>query len=286
MPDASDDPRFSDNPIVDGEPYIRFYAGAPLVTNENHALGALCILDHRRRVLAPNERAILEIASTCVVAMLEERRSTLRLTYALGDRRRLVRHNEDLAGEIERRAAREERLAFELRHDALTQLPNRTYFIERVRARMAAHRTPRGRTPFAVMFLDVDHFKAVNDSLGHLFGDALLAAVARRLTHFVRGADIVARLSGDEFTVLVDVAGDLESIARLATSLADAVAVPFRHDGHDVTVSASIGIVIATDAYERVEDILRDADAAMFAAKASGRNRCEFFRNRMIPTSP
>ncbi len=121
----------------------------------------------------------------------------------------------------------------------------------------------------------------MNDTFGHLIGDELLVAIARRLLHFVRGNDVVARLGGDEFTVLVDVVRDPDALARLAERLARAVAVPFRLDGIDVSVSVSIGIVLASDTYVRAEDLLRDADAAMFRAKAAGRNRYELHGARV-----
>lgn len=277
--DASADVRFYDNPLVVGDPFIRFYAAAPLVTAEGFALGTLCILDTEPRTLAERDRAVLRLGARCVIALLEDRRSHGQLERAQVDRRKLARDNDDLAGEIERRAAVEARLAYAARHDQLTSLPNRGYFVERLRSRLATEPASRTRPPFAVMFVDIDRFKDVNDTFGHLLGDELLIAIARRLSHFVRGNDIVARLGGDEFTVLIDVVQDLESLAHLAERLGGAIAVPFRLGGADIGVSASVGIVIATDAYVRAEDVLRDADTAMFAAKAAGRNRFEFFRD-------
>ena len=252
--DARADLRFYDNPLVAGDPYIRFYAAAPLVTAEGFALGALCVVDFAPRILRENDRLALVLGARAICAVLDERRATRRLDRSL----------------LEHRA-----LAFAARHDALTGLANRACFIERLEAR-AREADAHEWAPFAVMFLDVDGFKDVNDKHGHGCGDAVLVTIARRLAKIVRGSDVVARMGGDEFTVLVDRATDLASIARLADRIVRAIAAPMREGEIELSMTISIGIVIATDAGDRVENLIAEADAAMFEAKASGRNRFEF----------
>jgi diguanylate cyclase (GGDEF)-like protein/PAS domain S-box-containing protein len=160
-------------------------------------------------------------------------------------------------------------------YDPLTSLPNRTLFAERlnrslVRARhQADHRV-------AVLFMDLDRFKLVNDSLGHHAGDRLLVAIARQLESCVRPGDMIARLGGDEFAILVDAMSGVEDATRVAERILKVLAVPFTIGGHEVFTSVSIGI--ATSAGESPsDDLLRDADTAMYRAKAKGRSRFEIF---------
>jgi diguanylate cyclase (GGDEF)-like protein/PAS domain S-box-containing protein len=169
--------------------------------------------------------------------------------------------------------------------DPLTGLPNRLLFIDRV-GRLVEHRKRREDHLFAVLFLDLDGFKMINDSLGHLIGDQLLLAVASRLEKCLRSTDTVARLSesftvarlgGDEFTVLLDDIEDPSDAERAADRLMKALASPFVLGGKEVFTSVSIGIALSTSAYESPEDILRDADTAMYRAKSLGKARYEVF---------
>jgi diguanylate cyclase (GGDEF)-like protein len=137
---------------------------------------------------------------------------------------------------------------------------------------------------FALLFVDLDGFKKVNDSLGHLVGDKLLVAlakrllrsVARRLETCVRAEDIVARLGGDEFTLLLEAIDDLSNATSVAERINRELILPFHLDGHEVFTAASIGIVLSTG-YDRPEDLLRDADTALYRAKALGKGRYEVF---------
>lgn len=174
----------------------------------------------------------------------------------------------------------ENQLRHDALHDALTGLPNRTLFMERL-FQAIAQRKRHPDCGFAVLYLDLDRFKAINDSLGHLAGDRLLVEVARRLERQVRGDDTVARLSGDEFAILLpDITTDLEA-HKLAARLQQCLQKPLQLDYQEVTVTASIGIVIASDRDLTPSDLLRDADSAMYRAKQLGKARQELFDSTM-----
>ncbi len=163
-------------------------------------------------------------------------------------------------------------------HDSLTGLPNRPLFLELLTH--ALERTRRSSSPFAVLFLDLDWFKVVNDTLGHEVGDELLFAVGKRLRSAVRPGATVARFGGDEFIILCeDLSRDRthQEASVVADRLLDTLRTPFEVDGDEVLVGASIGIIISDKAHDQVQLILRDADAAMYRAKARGRGRWVFF---------
>ena len=179
---------------------------------------------------------------------------------------RLQRYNADLEQTVLERTSELERLAF---HDALTDLPNRALFMDRIALALA--RVGRNHRGVAALFLDLDNFKLVNDSLGHGVGDALLIGVAQRLRESLRPGDTAARLGGDEFTVLLE---DLESVAEaedVARRLLESLRLPFDVDGHEVFASGSLGIVFTTDGDLGVESMMKNADTAMYAAKTSGK---------------
>ena len=180
------------------------------------------------------------------------------------------------------RSAFEDRLAHQAHHDPLTALPNRALFGELLEH--ALRRTQRSGSALAVLFLDLDRFKVVNDSLGHDAGDELLAALALRLSAALRPGDIVARFGGDEFTVLCEdlapTSADRQAIG-VAERLLDALHEPFLVEGEEQFVSASIGIAIGVTGLERPEALVRDADAAMYRAKDRGKGRVEIFDEDM-----
>jgi diguanylate cyclase (GGDEF)-like protein len=164
------------------------------------------------------------------------------------------------------------RLKHRARHDVLTGLPNRAAFLEIVSLTLARlHRRPdRG---FAVIFLDLDGFKKVNDTLGHAAGDNLLLLVADRLTKCLRPQDAVARFGGDEFALLLDESGPRSDVDAVAARIQASIVQPMEIDGATTQVSASMGLVIAEARYATAEEMLQHADAAMYRAKAAGGGR-------------
>jgi diguanylate cyclase (GGDEF)-like protein/PAS domain S-box-containing protein len=167
-----------------------------------------------------------------------------------------------------------ERQAF---FDTLTGLPNRALFMNRLQHLFhRARRTPEGLL-FAVLYFDLDRFKSVNDGLGHLAGDELLVGIARRLEQHMRPSDTLARLGGDEFTVLLEDISSEADATRVADRIQQELASPFVLSGHELYTSASIGIALSLSGYARPEDMLRDADTAMYRAKAAGRSRHQIF---------
>jgi diguanylate cyclase (GGDEF)-like protein len=176
----------------------------------------------------------------------------------------------------------EDQLSHQAHHDPLTGLANRILFHELLEHALA--RSVRANTAVAVLFLDLDRFKVVNDSLGHDAGDALLAVLARRLESVLRPGDVVSRFGGDEFTVLcedIDPCTAGRQSVNVAERIIDAICEPFVLNGDEQFLSASAGIALAFDGSERPEDLLRDADAAMYRAKERGRGCCEIFDEAM-----
>jgi len=180
------------------------------------------------------------------------------------------------AQDISGRRAAEEQLQHLAFHDTLTGLANRRRFMQCLEGAVARARVDRSHA-YAVMFIDFDRFKLVNDSLGHSAGDALLMLLARRLQEHVRPSDVVARLGGDEFALLTERIGQERDAVALAARLMEALRPPFHVAGQELQVSASIGITFGSLAYTSAEAVLRDADTAMYKAKADGRARVAVF---------
>ncbi|WP_250121460.1 EAL domain-containing protein [Chroococcidiopsis sp. CCMEE 29] len=192
----------------------------------------------------------------------------------------LAKVNENLQSEIIERKIVEAKLIHDAFHDSLTSLPNRALFMDRLGR--AVERAKRHKNYFfAVLFLDLDRFKLVNDSLGHHSGDQLLIAIARRLEACLRPGDTVARIGGDEFTILLD---DIKA-ANVATQVAERIQkelfLPFNLNENEVFTTVSIGIALSTKGYDQPEDLLRDADVTMYRAKALGKARYEVFDTTM-----
>jgi diguanylate cyclase (GGDEF)-like protein len=164
--------------------------------------------------------------------------------------------------------------------DPLTHLPNRAVFADRLE-RLLKHSKRRAGYRFAVLFIDLDRFKHVNDTYGHHAGDVLLTTVARRLEKCVRQEDTVARIGGDEFAVLLDAVSDVGGVTFVAQRILDELHQPVPVDGVDVMTGASVGIALSMTGYDKPEDIVRDADAAMYRAKSEGRGAYAVFDTEM-----
>ncbi len=185
---------------------------------------------------------------------------------------RMVGANRDISD----RKQAEERLIYSALHDALTDLPNRPLLTSRLES--AIQRAQRSSTyHFAVLFLDLDQFKVINDSLGHLIGDGLLIRIAQKLQSTIRPTDLAARLGGDEFIILLENITDIQAAIAMAECLRAEFNNAMVIDGHSVFITTSIGIVWGTQAYTDASDLLRDADIALYRAKAQGRGRYEIF---------
>ncbi|RPI35053.1 MAG: EAL domain-containing protein, partial [Nitrospiraceae bacterium] len=186
--------------------------------------------------------------------------------------------------DITSRKAFEEQLLHDAFHDTLTGLPNRALFMDRL-AHVIKGSKRRRENLYAVLFLDLDRFKVINDSLGHMAGDQLLIAVSERLVHSLRPGDTVARLGGDEFAILLEGIRDAGEIGNIADRIQKEVAEPFTINLQQVFSTASIGIAVGSQEYEKPEHILRDADIAMYQAKARGKACHEIFDSTMYEST-
>jgi diguanylate cyclase (GGDEF)-like protein len=261
VPDATVDERFAQHPLVADDTNVRFYAGAPLLTGDGHAVGALCVLDTEARDLEPWQAELLQVLARQVMALMQ-----------------LDMLHDDHAETLDDLDMARRHLAFLATHDTLTGLLNRqavTAVVEGLVAGCAA-----GPTTPTVLVIDLDNFKDVNNALGHDAGDRVLVTVADRIHLGARGDDVVARVADDQFVVVVPNASGpgAESLAR---RLLHAIAVPVEFRGDSISVTASIGIARWNHGVTNAGQLLRNADAAMTEAKHDGRNRTSTFDHRV-----
>ena len=232
------------------------YAIAPVMTTDGQVIGTVCVIDTAPHAWTHTEiNCLMDIAASLITEL-------------------------ELRSDLSQKRQTQEHLLYSTLHDALTGLPNRSLFTERLRHAMRrAARHPDDL--FAVLFLDLDRFKDVNDNLGHFAGDELLRAVARRLEACLRPEDTVARLSGDEFAILLESITETSDAGRVAERIEEALSFSINLAGAEVTTSASMGIVTSSMMHDQPEQLLRSADMAMYRAKAAGRARYEMFDRAM-----
>jgi PAS domain S-box-containing protein len=258
--------------------------------------------EDRQRVLEAAEKARLTGRGERLEYRIRHKDGTWRILESVataipnaeGQTERLVIVNRDITD----RKRAEETLAHNAFHDGLTKLPNRALFLDRVRHALALFQRHKSYK-FAVLFIDLDEFKVFNDSLGHAAGDALLIQIARRLTVSIRGVDTIsrsvltqgaspvaseaslARLGGDEFTILLEEISDCGDAVRVAERIQGRLSIPFVVEGQKVVTTASIGIAFCATSYTNSEDVVRDAEIAMYRAKREGKARCQVFDSAM-----
>lgn len=253
-------------------------AAAALAAGVLGTVGALALIPAWQRVIAARQEILegvirLQAAANDLAQGIFTQRITASRIQELQD---LSETLNAVAGHMQ---AQVSELAAQAFYDPLTKLPNRALFLDRLERMLTRVRRRKGSV--AVLFLDLDNFKLVNDSLGHEAGDQLLLAVARRLQASVRQEDTVARFGGDEFAVAAADILQAADATRIASRVADQLAAPFALGGQELYVSSSIGIALNQSEHDRPESLLRDADTAMYRAKANGKARFELFSQDM-----
>ena len=264
------------------------WLGVPLL-HDDRVVGVIAVQSYSPEIgFSSRDQELLTFVAYHIGSGLARKQAQDRLVQAhagleqrVSERtRELAEANAELVEQMGERMRAERKLTYQATHDALTGLPNRVQLLERL-ARAIAGARGDANACFAVLFLDLDRFKLVNDSVGHAVGDELLIEAGRRIVGTVRGTDMVARLGGDEYAILaegLDGPGMAEELGRRVLA---ALGAPVWIAGRELFPTASIGIAMWHPRYENGEEMLRDADAAMYRAKGEGRDRCELFDEAM-----
>lgn len=247
------------------------------------SLVQLVVPQQQQQVQYELERSLSEGGSFEIEAELSDEKEQRRTVLLRGEVNALDDGKEQqmtgIIYDISAQKLSEEKLARLANYDPLTGLPNRNLFRDRIRQAMA--RAERSRVTFALLFIDLDRFKSVNDALGHSIGDSLLVEAANRLTRVIRESDTAARMGGDEFTVVIEQIETTSNVAAVAQNLLDSLSSPFVVTGNEIHISASIGITLYPNDAENIEDLLKNADTAMYRAKDEGRNNYHFFTQEL-----
>ncbi|MEK7516538.1 MAG: EAL domain-containing protein [Patescibacteria group bacterium] len=229
--------------------------------------------------MPPLSMAVM-LGTVCVLVIISLYLARLISQVAISDIEEYDNRINEILGsmqqEITHRVQAEKALEHQAFYDQLTNLPNRVQFTRHL-GRISKRPKEHENYLFAVLFVDLDNFKVVNDSMGHRMGDQVLIKTARRLEHCIRTTDMLSRLGGDEFAILLDDITDISDTLRVAERIKLEMSSPFDIDGYEVFITASIGVALNSEEYAQEDDILRDADIAMYQAKSSGRARYEVF---------
>jgi diguanylate cyclase (GGDEF)-like protein len=258
------------------------WLGVPLVS-QGRTLGALAVQSYTPGVgYSSRDQELLTFISYQIANGLDRQHGAASLKRAYAElEHRVEERTRELSEQIAVRQRIEERLKHEALHDSLTGLPNRAYLRERL-LRCIARLKHDPDYRFAVLFMDLNRFKVINDSAGHLVGDELLREVARRFGRCVRsGEDTVARLGGDEFAILIEGICGHEDALRMSSRVIDALREPIRIDDKELFTGASVGIALSSPHYRTPEELLRDADIAMYRAKAADLSHVEVFDEKL-----
>jgi diguanylate cyclase (GGDEF)-like protein len=253
------------------------WLGVPLRVDEE-VIGLVTVQSYTPSVdYDQADQELLAFVAMQIANSIHRRRAAASLQRAYAELElRVAERTKELRQEITERERIQDQLKHEVMHDALTGLPNRGFLRDRLERVLAILQREPGRR-CALLYLDVDRFKVINDSLGHLAGDAFLRAIAQRLHDCVREPDVVARLSGDEFAILLEDVEIPAAAVAVAQRVLEALSVPLQVAGRELAPSASMGIAIGDQAYVTADEVLRDADIALYRAKEQGRNRYELF---------
>ena len=257
------------------------WLGVPMVA-EGAVRGALVVQSYDPSVRYTEEDgSLLAYVAQHILTALQRKQAQAELERRVQDRtRELAEVVQQLRDQIEERERIEQQLVYETMHDSLTALPNRGFMYDALERALARFQRDH-RHRFAVLFLDLDRFKVINDSVGHLVGDEILKEAAARLAACVRSPDVVARLGGDEFALLLEDCQGPEAACHIAQRVIEELSKPMRLAGKELFTSASVGIALSHERYRSAEELLRDADVAMYRAKAHGRQRFEIFDERL-----